>query len=186
MGAQVASMTEAERASLDTVLDDSVEGEVFGQQAQMNAMAQLNPIDPIVDPMQQMNAVQVNSMPQMNDVQANMPVMPVMPVMPIIGGMPVPSLPNTVTAVPNEGLVTGPSVPGGGPVITIRTDMEAMMSDGIMPQGFSQGRQLRRNPFRGGGMGPMPLVPRYNPMDGGGGNGTMPSGGSQIRITKLE
>jgi len=70
------------------------------------------------------------------------------------------------------------------------------MSDGIIPS-FGQGRQPRRNPFRGGGMemGPMmPSVPRYNPMNGGnGGNGmvTMPSstssgGNQQITITKLE
>ena len=180
MGAQVASMTEAERAVLDTVLDESTEGEGFGQQAQMNAMAQL----------------------QNGSVEGQLPVLPGMEA-PLIaqtmGGMLPPALPNIITPgqqsaslnESGEGLVTGAGVPGGPPVITVRTDMEAMMSDGIIPS-FGQGRQPRRNPFRGGGMemGPMtPQIPRYNPMNGGNGMVTMPppsSSTGQITITKLE
>jgi hypothetical protein len=144
MGAQVASMTEAERAVLDNVLDESTEGEGFEQQAQMNAMAQL----------------------QNGSVEGQLPVLPGVEAPPIaqmplsMGGMLPPALPNIITPgqrrASDEGLVTGAGVPGGPPVITVRTDMEAMMSDGIMPPGFGQGRQPRRNPFRGGmGMGPM-------------------------------
>ena len=179
MGAQVASMTEAERAVLDNVLDESTEGEGFEQQAQMNAMAQL----------------------QNGSVEGQLPVLPGVEAPPIaqmplsMGGMLPPALPNIITPgqrrASDEGLVTGAGVPGGPPVITVRTDMEAMMSDGIMPPGFGQGRQPRRNPFRGGGMemGPMmPQIPRYNPMNGG--NGMVPpppsSSTGQITITKLE
>ena len=42
-----------------------------------------------------------------------------------------------------EGLVAGPSVPGLGPLISVRTDSEAMMMEGLVP-----GRQIRRNPFK--------------------------------------
>jgi hypothetical protein len=114
------------------------------------------------------------------------------------GGMPIPSgiqqlggmpLPNPPVTLGGEGSVRGPQVPGGGPVISVRTDAEAMMSDGLMGAGMM--RQPRRNPFRnfnqmGGGiggmvpMGPMgPQQQRYTPMEGGG------SGGN-ITITKLE
>jgi len=183
MGAQVASMTEAERAVLDNVLDESTEGEGFEQQAQMNAMAQL----------------------QNGPIEGQLPVLPGMEAPPIaqmplsMGGMLPPALPNIITPgqqqaslnESGEGLVKGAGVPGGPPVITVRTDMEAMMSDGIIP-GFGQGRQPRRNPFRGGmEMGPMmPSVPRYNPMNGGNGmvppSSTSSSGNPQITITKLE
>jgi hypothetical protein len=95
----------------------------------------------------------------------------------IIGGMPIPNL----STVSGEGPVKGGQVPGFGPVITVRTDAEAMMADGLMGAGI--GRQVRRNPYRSfggmGQMGPMgPVQPRYTPMEGG-------SGGS-ITITKLE
>jgi hypothetical protein len=176
-------MTEAERAVLDNVLDESTEGEGFEQQAQMNAMAQL----------------------QNGPIEGQLPVLPGMEAPPIaqmplsMGGMLPPALPNIITPgqqqaslnESGEGLVKGAGVPGGPPVITVRTDMEAMMSDGIIP--FGQGRQPRRNPFRGGGMemGPMmPSVPRYNPMNGGNGmvppSSTSSSGNQQITITKLE
>ena len=101
------------------------------------------------------------------------------------GGLPPPSL----TGVVGEGPVIGPSVPGGGPVITVRTDQEAMMLDGLM--GSMSGRQIRRSPYggfgRGGGMGSMmpmsPMTSRYTPMEGG----AMPSSNNTpIRITKLE
>ena len=177
MGAQVASMTEAERVVLDNVLDESTEGEGFEQEAQMNAMAQLQngPVD--------------GQLPVLSGVEAP-------PIAQTMGGMLPPALPNIITpgqrSATGEGLVTGASVPGSGPVITVRTDMDAMMSDGLMPP-FGQGRQPRRNPFRGGmGMGPMmPQMPRYNPM-GGNGMVTMPSSmpsaqsTGQITITKLE
>ena len=198
MGAQVASMTEAEKAVLDTVLDDSVEGEIFDQQVQMNAMSQLNSTSqvntqPDMNPMAQMNPVaQMNPMAQMNPVvQLQNESMEKIPVMPTMGGMPLPSMPNTVSdnipGIPGEGLVGGPSVPGTGPVITVRTDMEAMMSDGIMPSGFSQSRQPRRNQFRGG---MSPMASRYNPMDNDGMTSSMPTGGGirtgPITITKLD
>ncbi len=121
----------------------------------------------------------------------NQVIMPVQASMPetMVGGMPLPSMPAIITPgerpqlLEDEGLMTGPQVPGGGPVITVRTDDAAMMADGIMPNI----RQPRRNPFRGGQM--MPTVQRYTPMEGGMPSGiTMPSSTShnQITITKLE
>jgi hypothetical protein len=119
------------------------------------------------------------------------------------GGMPLPSMPNVITpgeplppipaSMEGEGVVSGPAVPGNGPVISIRTDEEAMLNDGIPLYGGMGGRPVRRNPFRrnfggGQGMGPMmPMAPRYTPMEGGNGGNSMPnSPHQQITITKLE
>jgi hypothetical protein len=104
------------------------------------------------------------------------------------GGMPPPSLSMTVSG---EGLTRGPGVPGGAPVISVRTDREAYMADGIIDPGFGGfgNRQVRRSGYRGGGMGMgmgpmMPMAPRYTPMEGGSEGGSSSSG--PIRITKLE
>jgi len=180
MGAQLATMSEAERAAMESVLDDTNEGMALEQQAQMNAMAQL----------------------QNGDTSGNQIVVPgealaqpaeVMGVQPVtVGGLPPPSMPALINATGSqgEGFVSGPQVPGGGPVITIRTDAEAMMADGIMPGGFNMGRQPRRS-FRSfggmGGMSPMmPSVSRYNPMEGGSAMPSSVSSGAPITINKLE
>ena len=177
MGAQVAEMTDAEKAVLETVLDDSEEGELFEQQVQMNAMSQLN------------NGV---SAPLTNEIVV--PGEELAPTVQTVGGMPPPSLENTfkpvrLTPTTGEGFVSGPAVPGGGPQIVVRTDSEAMMADGIMPQGM--GRAPRRGGYRSFGgmndMGPMSApVPRYTPMAGGQQQPSMSGSNGTITITKLE
>jgi DNA-directed RNA polymerase II subunit RPB2 len=170
MGAQVASMTEQERAVLDTILDETNEGEEFEQQVQMNAMSQLQ------------NSMQQNQIINPDEQQ--------------IGGMPPPSFPNMVNTgerqnfinkLDQDGVVSGATVPGSGPVIAIRTDAEAMMADGIMPNGFGgMGRQVRRSRNFGNNGMMAPMMPRYTPMEGGSGP-SMPSGPhTSITITKLE
>jgi hypothetical protein len=102
--------------------------------------------------------------------------------------MPLPSMTNIITPDEGEGIVNGPSVPGTGPVISIRTDPEAMMNDGIpVFGGVGMGRQVRRNSYRSmGGMNQMmPATPRYTPMEGGAA-AAAPSPNMPIRITKLE
>ena len=110
------------------------------------------------------------------------------------GGMAPPSMSAVFT--PGEGLVTGPSVPGMGPTITVRTDKEAFENDGLMAQGFGT-RTIRRNPLRyggGGGMGSMnpmnsmgpmaPMADRYTPSlepNAPSGSHNMP-----VRVNKLE
>jgi DNA-directed RNA polymerase II subunit RPB2 len=183
MGAQLATMSESERAAMEAVLDDTNEGMALEQQAQMNAMATL----------------------QNGNSTENQIVIPSMAVMPgevitqpaevtTIGGMPPPSIPALIN--PNmpsqqgEGFVTGAQVPGGGPIITVNTRTEDFIADGIMPGGFGMSRQPRRG-FRsfGGmsGMSPMmPSVSRYNPMEGGSVMPSSVSSGAPITITKLE
>jgi hypothetical protein len=114
------------------------------------------------------------------------------------GGMPIPSLANTVTPgerpmtlYNGEGAVTGPQVPGGGPIIAVNTRAEDFMADGIIPGGgFGMGRQPRRNPYRSfGGMGMSPMMPsvsRYTPMEGGAAMPSSVSSGAQITINKME
>jgi hypothetical protein len=168
MGAQVATMSEAERAAVDVVLEGSEAGEALEQQAQMNAMAQLQ--------------------------EANMPGA-ANPVMmpgeePMVGGLPPPAMTNIIT--PGEGIVQGPSVPSQGPVIAISTNESDFIRDGLIPGGgFGMSRPVRRNPYRsfgGMGMGPMmPSVQRYSPMDGGGSGMPMPSGSNlNVTINKIE
>ena len=65
-----------------------------------------------------------------------------------------------------EGIVKGPTVPGMGPMISIRTDPEAMLQEGL----GDFGRPIRRNmqgmqSMQGGN--PMPIVQRFTPMEGG-------------------
>jgi hypothetical protein len=180
MGAQLATMSEAERAAMEAVLDDTNEGMALEQQAQMNAMAQLqngvSPGNQIVVPGE--------ALAQPTEVMGVQPV--------TVGGLLPPSMPALInsTVPQGEGFVSGPQVPGGGPVITVRTDSEAMMADGIMPDGFNMGRQPRRS-FRSfggmGGMGPMmPSVSRYTPMEGGNGMASSVASGGQITINKIE
>ena len=177
MGSQLAIMTEQERAVADTVLEESSEGIELEQNAQMNAMVQLQ------------NTGQAFNMSE----GSNQVMMPLEPNQVQQGGLEIPSNiqmiqsagmlpPNFSSTLGGEGPVRGPQVPGGGPVITVRTDAEAMMADGLMGAGI--GRQVRRNPYRNfnqmGGMSPMgPSQPRYTPMEGG-------NSGGLITITKLE
>ncbi len=174
MGAQVATMTEAERAALDVVLEESEAGEGLEQQAQLEAMEQL----------QQQVAPSASATP------ANEVVMP--GAAPMVGGLVLPG---------SEGVVVdGPQVPSGGTVIAVSTTPDDFMRDGLMPGGYGMQRAPRRSPYRGFGgmgmgMGPMgPPAPRYSPMDGGasgasGGGGGMPlpTGPSvRVNITKME
>jgi DNA-directed RNA polymerase beta subunit len=164
MGAQVAEMSEQERAALDTILEETDQGMNLEQQSQMNALSQLQ-----------------NTVASQNDM-AQPQNQVIMPGEQQMGGMPPPSFPNMVA--PNDGVVTGAQVPGSGPVIAIDTSTDAMMRDGIMPE-FGT-RQVRRNRSYGGSMAPMmPSVSRYTPMEGG---NPMPPSGSNvpITITKLE
>jgi DNA-directed RNA polymerase II subunit RPB2 len=173
MGAQLASMSEQEKASLDTVLEESPEGMLLEQNAQMNAMAQLQ---------NNMMSQQLQEQPQNQIMMPQMGDQTMSPSGSIIGGMPAPNL---ETMIGGEGVISGPQVPSMGPIIAVRTDSEAMIADGIMPGGFNMGRQPRRNPYRSfGGMGPMmPSVSSYTPMEGGNGGG---SSSGPIKITKLE
>jgi hypothetical protein len=180
MGSQLQLMTEQERAVADTVLEDSPEGIQLEQEAQMNAMAQLQNTGQAFNIGEE--ATNQVTMPNQGLIEEQQGGMPIPSGIQQIGGMP---LPNPPVTLGGEGPVRGPQVPGGGPVISVRTDAEAMMSDGLMGAGMM--RQPRRNPFRNfnqmGGMVPMgPMGPqqqRYTPMEGGG------SGGN-ITITKLE
>ena len=185
MGAQLATMSEAERAAMDAVLDDTAAGIGLEQEAQMNAMATLqngaSPGNEIVVPSMAVMPGEVIAQPA-EGITA-----------PTFGGMPPPSMPALINAgLPSqqgEGFVTGGQVPGAGPVITVRTDTEAMMADGIMPGGFGMGRQPRRSFRSFGGMNMAPMMPsisRYTPMEGGNAMPSSVSSGAPITITKLE
>ncbi len=192
MGAQLQSMTEQEQAVADTVLEESPEGIDLEQQSQMNAMAQLQNTMPssqtfdvdVGGTNQVIMPVEGTPSSNLQDTVDKMPQVSSNVQMIQSGGLLPPNFSNSIESnidVKEEGLVRGPQVPSGGAIITVRTDAEAMMADGLM---VGMGRQLRRNPYRNfGGMGQMsqmsPSQPRYTPMEGG-------SGGGSITITKLE
>jgi DNA-directed RNA polymerase II subunit RPB2 len=181
MGAQLATMTEAERAAMEAVLDDSTAGVALEQQAQMNAMAQL-----------QNGLTNEIVVPGEAIIQPQMGETGLAPV--TVGGLPPPSMPALINTevTQGEGLVAGAQVPGMGPVITVSTNQEDFMRDGIMPGGFGMGRQPRRSFRSFGGMGGMnmgpmmPSVSRYTPMEGGGGMPSSVSSSGPITINKIE
>jgi hypothetical protein len=181
MGAQVAEMSEQEKAVIDTILEDTNAGMGLEQDAEMNAMAQLQNSS-------NQQELPVSNIELSSGAPQNEIIIPGSSAPSIVGGMPLPSMTNIITPDEGEGIVNGPSVPGTGPVISIRTDPEAMMNDGIpVFGGVGMGRQVRRNPYRSmGGMNQMmPATPRYTPMEGGGATAS-PSSNTPIRITKLE
>jgi len=169
-------LSEEEQAQLDVIQE---EGQAEEQEAQINAMASLQvaPQQPqvwgdeaIVGPPMQNQLV----VPQQ---QQQVPTMGGM-----MGGLPLP-----FGEPSREGLVRGPTVPGMGPLIAVRTDMDAFAQDGIMLDGGT--RPIRRNYYSA----PGPAVERYTPQAGGGQflsamNGGAESPGVQqtVKVTKLE
>jgi hypothetical protein len=124
--------------------------------------------------------------PQPQQQPQNEIIMPQM-----MGGMPAPDFGMPVTRNSQEdGVIQGGRIPGMGPMIAVRTDVEAFERDGISIGGPMGGRPIRRNMYRGEmNASPMgPMVQQYTPASGGylsavGGQ----SGGMQsITITKLE
>jgi hypothetical protein len=73
-----------------------------------------------------------------------------------------------------------------GPLIAVRTDMDAFARDGIMLDGGN--RQIRRNYYRT----PGPAVERYTPQAGGnflsaiGGSPDSPAIQQTVKVNKLE
>jgi DNA-directed RNA polymerase II subunit RPB2 len=181
MGAQLATMSEAERAAIDTVLDDTEEGVGLEQQAQMDAMSDLQ--NGVTTPVQETQ---------------NQVIIPGEGEGVVVGGLAAPSLVEIMGGdrvhqqMEGEGYITGAQIPSGGRIINIRTDPAAMMADGIPIGGFDAPRQVRRSPYRGnGGMSMSPMMPamqRYTPMAGGSNNQPVITSGSNVsvKITKLE
>jgi hypothetical protein len=193
MGATINMMTEEERRVADTVFDESTEGELVVQNEQLTALSGLQN--------QQSQQLQetIQEGNQLEQTNSSMTGGLLPPALETSFSIPASQFaPQAIASQPrvsNEGVVNGPAVPGSGPIITVRTDPEAMMMDGISPPMMGQGapRQIRRNHFGGmdGGM-MMPQMRRYTPsMDGGiGGAGQQMSspGGNigAVRVNKLE
>lgn len=171
MGTQVALMSEQERAVIDTVLDETPYGEEIEQEIQLNTI----PVQPLET--YSTSELQQNTEVGTSGITDNTQIG-------IIGGMQLPSLEDNTISSSGDGIVDGPSVPGIGPVITIRTDPEAMMNDGIQMIGNNTGRQIRRNQYRNYNVNAIqsPNAPNAS-MDGG---RPMHSMGQIITINKLE
>jgi DNA-directed RNA polymerase II subunit RPB2 len=175
MGAQLATMSEQEKAVMDTILEETTDGVELEQQSQMNAMTELQnttlgPQNEIVVPEEAITT------------QSEM-----------VGGISAPSMTNLIQPgqrpdIDDEGFVGGAAVPGMGPTLVVRTDAEAMARDGIPVIGGFSGRAIRRNNYRNFGSPMMPSMQRYNPMDGGGAAPIQfPTGSSTpVRINKIE
>jgi hypothetical protein len=169
MGASVATLSEEEKKANDIILEPEIVQNYGEQMQSMQSMQSMQPMQSMqsIEPIEQMQSIepvqQIQSIEQMQPMQ------------PMSGGLLPPSISGNVpySGLPlsDEGIITGPSVPGGGPLLVVRTDRDAMMSDGIIPE---YGRQIRRNQFRGGQT--MPMTPKYTPMEGS----------TNITITKLE
>ena len=172
MGASVATLSEEEKKANDIILEPEIV-QNYGEQ-----MQSIEPIEQMqqIEPMQSMQQIEpMQSMQSIEPVQQIQSIEQMQPMQPMSGGLLPPSISGNVpySGLPlsDEGIIRGPSVPGGGPLLVVRTDRDAMMSDGIIPE---YGRQIRRNQFRGGQT--MPMTPKYTPMEGS----------TNITITKLE
>lgn len=180
MNASLQQLTEEEKHALDNVLDETVEGQLMEQNAELQGMQAQESVPVIQVPMGPNMDMQANAALQANvALQANEIIQPAGPMMPspapmmqppppmmqppppmiqpsppmMQGGMQLPAF--SATVMPGEGRVQGPAVPGMGPIINVSTAPEAFERDGIAPQGFGS-RPIRRNQYRyGGGMSGM-------------------------------
>jgi hypothetical protein len=172
MGASVATLSEEEKKANDIILEPEI---VQNYGEPMQQMQSIEPIEQMqqIEPMQSMQ--QIEPMQSMQSIEPVQQIQSIEQMQPMSGGLLPPSISGNVpySGLPlsDEGIIRGPSVPGGGPLLVVRTDRDAMMSDGIIPE---YGRQIRRNQFRGGQT--MPMTPKYTPMEGS----------TNITITKLE
>ena len=178
MGAHVNDLSQEERAQLDVIQEEGqAEVEAEMQDAQLNAMSNLQVQQPqpqvwgedaiVGPPLQNQLVMPMASQQSQQQMTGGM-----------MGGMPIPDL-------AGDGLLRGSNVPGMGPLIAVRTDVDAFAQDGIMLDGGT--RPIRRNYYRA----PGPAVERYTPQ-GGGGNFISAMGGSDasvshtVTVTKLE
>jgi hypothetical protein len=148
----------------------------------MNAMTSLQ-VAPLEQPQVWDDEVMVGP-PLQNQL-----VMPQQQQAPTMGGMQLPFGDGTMSG---EGLVRGPTIPGMGPLIAVRTDMDAFAREGLGLDGST--RPIRRNYYRGNMGGPMgPSVERYTPQAGGGqflsaigGGPDAPGVPQTVKVNKLE
>jgi hypothetical protein len=183
MGAHVNDLSQEERAQLDVIQE---EGQLEAQQAQMNAMTGLQvPQQPQVWDDEVMVGPPLQN--QLIVPQQQAPI--VGQQAPMVGGLPLPNLQGT--PAPRDGLIQGGTAPGMGPLIAVRTDMDAFARDGIMLEGGT--RPLRRNYYRGPMGAPMgPAVQGYTPQGGGqflsaiGGGPDAPGVPQTVTVNKLE
>ena len=172
MGASVVALTAEERKANEIILEPETnegnegmnEGNMNQGMNQMNqinqgmGMNQMNQINQGMGMNQGMNQGNQGMNQGMNQGNQGMNQMN--------QGMGMNQAPQTEMTGGFEGIVKGPTVPGMGPMISIRTDPEAMLQEGL----GDFGRPIRRNmqgmqSMQGGN--PMPIVQRFTPMEGG-------------------
>ena len=183
MRAHVNDLSQEEQAQLDVIQEEEQADvqmqeahmqQAQMQQAQINAMANLQMLPP--QPSQVWEEEAITGPPLQN--QMVMPLIQQQMTGGMMGGMPIPAL-------EGDGLVRGPTAPGMGPLIAVRTDHEAFARDGLGLDGGT--RPIRRNYHT-----PGPAVGRYTPQTGGGNflsamGGSEASPGQQtVTVTKLE
>jgi len=213
LGAQVNDLSRVEKERLDVIQEEQLDenGEVIpmGQMGQMDEMDVQEQQPQFQQPQNEIIMPQTGGFPA-PDLPQGPSVQRTEYAVPMGQG---PSVQRTEYAVPmgqgpsvpmgqgparraltpyDEGIIEGGMIPGMGPMIAVRTDMEAFERDGIMPMQGS--RPIRRNMYRGsmGSMGsPMgPMTERYTPSGGylsamsGGSSPTSPS--MTVTVNKLE
>ena len=199
--AQMSGLSQQERARLDVIQEEDQlldeNGEEVIQLEQMGPMDEmaLQQEQPQQFQQEQQQQFQQEQQPQPQQFQQQPQNQIIMPQM---GGTPAPNFASTPGPLrgmsrDGEGIIEGGMMPGMGPMIAVRTDMEAFERDGIMP--MQGNRQIRRNMYRssmGPSMGsPMgPMTERYAPSGGylsamgGGSSPTNPA--MTVTVNKLE
>ena len=182
MGADVSRLSEEELQELNTILEETPEGELFEQNISLEQPIQQNvPImnqitsvaQPYLEQGQELISPVVNTITQgISSLQEQVGDF----IEPLTqqGGLPLPS---------NE-MIIGGALPATGPTIVIRTDPEAMESEGLMSAMPSRG--LRRG--YGGMM--RPSTARYSPRNMNQMNmmeqPSQPSANTIVSVNKLE
>jgi DNA-directed RNA polymerase II subunit RPB2 len=208
MGANLTQLTDAEKAELDQVLEESPEGMILGQQMAMMegeqgtslinqgvSMVQSavdstgNALDAAGNVISAAAAPIVNTLGQ--SLQQGMNAVDSLISAPGVnntivqggmfqGGMMLPS--NTI-AIGGDTTVYAP-MPGGGVTYAVDTSAGAMAQEGLFPPGYGGGgRQVRRNPYAGGMM--MPPRRSYSPSPMGPMGGMDEMGGEMRGMTAM-
>jgi len=116
-------------------------------------MQQMQPMQPQI-PFEQMELEQMQQVPQMQQVQQVQQMPQVQPMQQMQQVQPMQQVPQMQPQMPQqgglqmegEGFISGQVIPGFGPLISVRTDKEAMMMDGLVQGGRQRRPQPRINP----------------------------------------
>jgi hypothetical protein len=185
LGAYIQQLSEAEKKEIDTVLEETPQGESFSENIQIAELTQQTvPIQTEQQGYNPFNNIEGETQNQVIQNPFNSIQSPLQQnvISEQTGGL----LP------PENEMVLGAGIPNGPPTLIVSTDAESMMRDGIDINMSMGGRPLRRSSFRNGFGGQM--MPQRNRFSQGYGSNTNDlesnnkgiSNSASVTVNKLE